>query len=211
MNQLITAPFEVKAADDGTFEGLAATFGDIDQQNDVIEKGAFGASIADPSAVKLLWQHDTREPIGVWESLKETDAGLEAKGRLLLDVQRGKEAHSLMKAGALNGLSIGFRVPAGGAVIDKSTRVRVLKSIDLHEISPVTFPANAGAIITAVKAEEITNEREFERFLRDAGLPKELATAVTLHGWKAACRRDAEGDEELAASLGRAIGILNDR
>ncbi len=68
----------------GVFEGLASTFGDQDMMGDVIERGAFARSVARPEQIKMLWQHDARSPIGVWERIAETPAGLAVKGRLIL-------------------------------------------------------------------------------------------------------------------------------
>lgn len=208
MNRLLITPWDIKAVgDDGIFEGLAATFGNVDLHGDRIERGAFAGATA--SRVKLLWQHDTRAPIGVWESIEETSDGLEAKGRLLLEVQQAREAHALMKAGALDGLSIGYSIKEGGADVDSTTRVRVLKKLELHEISPVTFPANPKARIHRVKAADITDEREFEQYLRDAGFSKAFAVAVSSRGFAAASRRDAEGEaDELVASIRRGIQTL---
>ena len=120
----LDVPFELKAiqtltGDDGVevgiFEGLASTFGNRDMVGDVVEPGAFAATIARPGRIKMLWQHDARAPIGVWEDIRETAAGLEVKGRLVLQVQRAREALALLKAGAVDALSIGFSVMRGGA------------------------------------------------------------------------------------------------
>ena len=229
----IDVPFELKrlhplVLDDGeevgAFEGLAATFGDADLVGDVIERGAFRGAIAAPRKVKMLWQHDAAEPIGVWEALEETDEGLAVRGRLLMGVQRAAEAHALLRAGAVDALSIGFNVPEGGAVIDRATGTRHLRQVDLWEISIVTFPVNPGARVERVKARDaaedtprdITTAREFEKFLREAGLPRAFAKAVTLHGFAGARtaiagRRDAEGEglEELAAAIVRATDRLS--
>ncbi len=230
--ECIDLPFELKRIervaraegdDIGVFEGLAATFGDADLVGDVIAPGAFGASIAQPRTVKMLWQHDAAEPIGVWEELEETAKGLRVKGRLLMGVRRAEEAYALLRAGAVDALSIGFNVPEGGAVIDRATGDRRLGQVDLWEISIVTFPINPGARVELVKAAEaappprdITTTREFERFLREAGLPRAFAKAVTLHGFAGArtaiaSRREAEGEglEELAAAIKRATDRLS--
>ena len=90
MNETLDLPFqlrEIKADDGGqvgTFEGLASTFGNVDLDGDVIEPGAFKDSIKQPGAVKLLWQHDAKQPIGVWKSIRETKSGLEVRGQLVL-------------------------------------------------------------------------------------------------------------------------------
>lgn len=127
--------------EDGRIEGYASLFGVADQGGDTVAKGAFADSLTALRAagrnVKLLWQHDPAEPIGVWDSVVEDDRGLKVRGRLLPQVRRGAEALALLSAGAVDGLSIGYRAikssraPEGG---------RILQEIDLWEVSLVTFP-----------------------------------------------------------------------
>lgn len=146
---------DVKAiADDGTFEGYASIFDVEDLGRDIVKAGAFKKSLkARPAGkVKLLRQHDTREPIGLWTDLVEDGKGLRAKGRLILETTLGRETHALMKAGALDGLSIGFRTIKD--TFDRKTGVRLLQEVDLVEISVVTFPMNTASTVTAVKAAE---------------------------------------------------------
>ena len=136
---------------DGTVEGYASLFGEIDAARDVVMRGAFRASLAVRGArrVPMLFQHDPSEPIGGWLDLHEDATGLFARGRLIPEVARARDLLSLLRAGAIDGLSIGFR--AARARIDPRTRVRSLLAVDLWEISIVTFPLLAGARVTAVK------------------------------------------------------------
>ena len=98
----------------------------------------------------MLFQHNPAEPIGVWEQLKEDARGLYARGRLMLDVARAREVLALMRAGALDGLSIGFRAVSGRR--DAKTGIRRLEKVDLWEISIVTFPLLPEARVAHVKA-----------------------------------------------------------
>lgn len=129
---------------DGHFTGYASVFGVADLGRDVVVPGAFAASLArrGASGVRLLFQHDPAEPIGRWLSLREDARGLFAEGQLNLAVQRAREVDALMRGGALDGLSIGFRTlqarPAGDGL-------RRLLRLDLWEISLVTFPLQPGA------------------------------------------------------------------
>lgn len=134
---------------DGVFTGYASLFNEVDQSRDVVMPGAFAASLAARGAggVKCLYQHDASEPIGVWLELKEDQRGLKVTGRLLADVTKARDVFALVKAGALDGLSIGFR--AAEAARDTKNRLRRLRRIDLWEISIVTFPLLAGARISA--------------------------------------------------------------
>ena len=136
---------------EGTFEGYASLFGVADLGRDVVLAGAFADSLRarGASGVKLLWQREAGQPIGHWESLAEDARGLKVKGRLNLDVARAREVLSLMREGAVDGLSIGFRTER--ATTDKKTGLRSLAKIDLWEISVVTFPMLPQARVSAVK------------------------------------------------------------
>jgi hypothetical protein len=142
---------KTRIAADGTVEGYASVFGEIDAARDMVLRGAFRDSLAvrGPRRVPMLFQHDPAEPIGIWLELREDSHGLYARGRLIPEVARARELLSLLRAGAIDGLSIGFR--AARARIDSKTRVRSLVAVDLWEISIVTFPLLAGARVRAVK------------------------------------------------------------
>lgn len=183
--------FEIKKEPDadGVFEGYASVFGVVDQGMDVVERGAFAKSLGAGRKVKMLWQHDMSQPIGVWDEIREDERGLYVKGRILKDVQKGAEAMALMRAGAIDSMSIGYRtieaIPEGGG------RIRKLMEVDLFEVSLVTFPMLPDAKITAMKS--ITTIREFERALRDVGFTQSEAKAIAAEGFKglAAHRDDA--------------------
>jgi len=186
--------FELKKEpdEDGSFEGYASVFGVVDQGMDVVERGAFRKTLGSGKKVKMLWQHNRDQPIGVWDEIAEDERGLRVKGRLSKDVAKGREAMALLRMGALDGMSIGYRTVE--AVPEANGRVRKLMEIDLFEVSLVTFPMNEAAVITDVKS--IQTEREFEAFLRDAGYSRKEAAALTLHGFKAISgQRDAGSDD----------------
>lgn len=188
--QLKTLDFAFKAdtvADEGIFEGYASTFGNIDQGGDTVVRGAFKDGLAQAEAegrhIPMLWQHDRHEPIGIWLDIAEDKKGLKVRGQLLIEDALAKRAHVLLKNGALGGMSIGYRIPVGGAVADpKKFGVTQLLKIDLREISLVTMPMDLTAKVTTVKAildgGALPTVREFEEFLRDAGFSKALATAI---------------------------------
>lgn len=172
---------QIKAAgDDGTVEGYGSVFGVRDNYDDVIAKGAFINSLKEHKAAgtmpAMLWQHDADKPIGVWTDMVEDEKGLRIKGQLAMETVKGKEAHALLKMGALNGLSIGFVSKEWS--YDSDTEVRTLTAIDLWEVSLVTFPANEKARVTNVKsADELQAPKDAEKVLRDAGFSKSDATA----------------------------------
>ena len=181
--------FEVKAdsvTSDGEFEGYASMFGVVDLGDDVVVRGAFTKSLNSGRKVKLLWQHDTHSPIGAWVSIAEDERGLFVKGKLLGEVQKGREIDSM---------SIGFRTIHSEFTDDG---VRKLTEVELHEISLVTFPMLPDAKVTDVKA--IKTEREFEQFLRGAGYSRKQAAAIASHGYKAlSAQRDADADDQREA------------
>lgn len=136
---------------DGIFEGYASLFGIADLGKDVVMPGAFADSLKkrEASAVRLLWQHDPATPIGRWISIEEDRRGLRVRGKLNLAVERARDIHALMREGAVDGLSIGFRVERARA--ERPTGLRRLEKLDLWEISIVTFPMLPGARVETVK------------------------------------------------------------
>jgi len=173
-----------KVGDDGLFEGYGSVFGNVDSYGEVVEPGAFIASLAKRKArgIKMLWQHDSSQPIGVWEDLAEDSKGLWGKGRLLKDVSpKAAEAYGLLREGALDGLSIGYREVRSEPHKDKPGVLRLME-LDLREISIVTFAANDRARVESIKsilaAGEKPTVRQFEEHLRDAGFPRSLAAAI---------------------------------
>ncbi|CEI85185.1 HK97 family phage prohead protease [Ehrlichia minasensis] len=134
----------------GTFSGYASVFNVIDRQKHVILPGAFSNTIKNFNKVKLLWQHNSAEPIGNITNMTENTIGLHITANLLLDIQKGKEAYLMLKNDIINALSIGYSVIED--YMDVKTGVRVLKKISLWEISLVTFPANMHSKVTDVKS-----------------------------------------------------------
>lgn len=182
------AALEIKAVgDDGTIEGYGSIFGNIDSYGEIVEPGAFTGSLVDARRkgrkIKMLWQHDPSQPIGVWDDMAEDAKGLYVKGRLLIDdVPQARATYGLLKAQAIDGMSIGYRVVEAAPHPDKQG-ILSLKKLDLKEVSIVTFQANDRARVEAVKhiiaAGQLPTVREFEEFLRDAGgFSKSLAAAI---------------------------------
>jgi uncharacterized protein len=162
---------------DGTFSGYASLFGAVDLGKDMVERGAFAKSLRTRGAagIRMLFQHDPNEPIGAWQEIREDQRGLFVKGKLTQGVAKARETLELMREGALDGLSIGFRTIK--AKSESTTGVRRILEADLWEISVVTFPMLPGARVQAVKsARQFPTVRQFEHWLRrDAGLTKSEA------------------------------------
>lgn len=135
----------------GRIEGYASLFGVMDTGGDMVIEGAFANSIRRRGVrgIKMLWQHQPSEPIGTWHSIVENKRGLKVTGRLDLSIRRAAEALSLIRNGAVDGLSIGFRTVVSEP--SASRRVRLLRELDLWEISVVTFPMLRQARIIDVK------------------------------------------------------------
>jgi len=174
---------DIKAVgDDGVIEGYASTFNVIDSYGEMVAPGAFKASIAAMKkakrGLKMLWQHDSHQPIGIWDDLEEDAKGLRVVGRLLKDtVAKAAEAYALIKEGALDELSIGYRELESAPHPDQRG-VTILKKLDLREVSPVTFGALGQAaridtvksdcpdLIQKLAAGVRLSEREWERVLK---------------------------------------------
>ncbi|PPB81297.1 hypothetical protein LV82_01343 [Albidovulum inexpectatum] len=141
---------DVAVTDGCVIEGYASVFGLEDQGGDIVLPGAYGRSLNGApgarGAVKMLWQHDPAQPIGVWEEIVEDARGLRVRGRILTEVERGREAAALVAAGAVDGLSIGYRVVR--AEKDSKGR-RLLREVELWEVSLVTFPMLPQARVAA--------------------------------------------------------------
>lgn len=194
--------FEVKALQDaGSFEGYASTYGNTDAGGDIVAPGAFADSLQGrTSKVKMLLNHNRDEVIGVWKGMQSDNIGLKVEGQLLLTTTRGKDVYEQIKAGALDSLSIGYRVLEDAW--DRVTEVRTIVKASLMEVSVVTFPMNELAGITGVKSmaeeiNELTTLPDMERFLRDAGtgMSRKDATGFVSR-LKAIIQREAERDHE---------------
>lgn len=151
-------PFEVKElGETGQFSGYAAAFHNEDLGGDIIMPGAFTKTIADNATRTLLWSHNQEKPIGV-TTVHEDTKGLVVDGRLNMDVMQAREAHSLMKQGAIKGLSVGY------TVVGKDWRgaTRVIKEMKLHEVSLVSIPMNPHAQVISIKSLD-----DFEQMLRN--------------------------------------------
>ena len=198
--------------EDGFFSGYGSNFGNVDSYGDIVVKGAFTDTIADwKSRGKMppvLWNHKYTEPIGVYSKIEEDETGLYVEGRLLInDVVKAKEAHALMLAGAIDGLSIGYDTLD---FVCEGDVTKLLK-LKLYEISVVTFPANEESRIELVKSMlgrgELPTLPEFEKFLREAGFSKTQATAIAGHGLRK-LRSESDDENANAKYIQEAIKIL---
>jgi HK97 family phage prohead protease len=228
MDTKLSFPLEIKKLEaDGTFTGYGSVFDVEDSYKEIVKPGAFKKSLAKWRAKGLLppmlWQHDTRLPIGKYTVMKEDGQGLYVEGKLLVDsLQLAKDAYALLKEKVVTGLSIGFVTKKHEW--DNEKRTRSLLEVDLWELSLVTFPANEQAGVTAVKAvDEVKTVRDFEEMLRTNGFTDREAVLIASKGFTAALdardsrqnRNDAGEPQDLsklAAALQRrntALGLNN--
>lgn len=214
----IERPFEVKSVkSDGTITGYASVFGEIDSYRDVVVAGAFNNSLEKRYRAKarkgipMLDQHDTRTPVGLWpiDDVKEDNVGLLVTGQINMKVQKGVENHALAEQGALSGLSIGYTTELDDW--DESGQVRILREVDLWEISMVTFPAGDSARITSVKAiSGLDTLSDCETLLRDAGFSKS-ETAAFVSRIKALAPTRSDSADQDALAVKNALKILRNQ
>jgi len=208
-----TLNLEIKAEDEeGVITGYGAVFGNEDNGGDIILNGAFAASLQE-RLPKMLWQHMSFAPIGVWEQASEDETGLYVRGRILDTVEQGREAKALIEAGAIDGMSIGYRTVDSGRGADGA---RVLKELDLWEISLVTFPMLESARVDAIKAAGEFQEgnaallkKLVEQSLREAGFSRTEAKAgASAAVGKLEGLREADtGLEELRAAIAARVNL----
>jgi HK97 family phage prohead protease len=148
MMQYKSSKFEIKAISENMFEGYASHFNNVDSYGDVIQKGAFTKTLQDnKNRIKILWQHDTSEPIGLPVKMMEDDNGLFVEGKISM-TETGKKAMTLMRDGVITEMSIGYDVIKD----DYKDNKRILKELRLWEFSLVSFGANDKAKITGAKS-----------------------------------------------------------
>jgi hypothetical protein len=144
--------FETKSIDDAKFEGYASFFNNIDSYGDIIEKGAFSKTIKENvNRIKVLWQHDPTEPIGIPEVMAEDENGLYVKAKISA-TDAGKKAMTLIRDGVVTEMSIGFDIVKSDYKPVGNKRFRLIKEVKLWEFSPVTFAANDQAKILQIKS-----------------------------------------------------------
>ena len=208
----------VETDDDGSFEGYASVFNNKDLGNDVIEKGAFAKSVYKkrPKQIKLLYQHKTDEPIGVIDEIEEDNKGLRVKGRLAIKTERGKYVYELMKMGALDSMSIGYRLNPKGYNYNDKDKKRTIKEVDLMEVSMVTFPMNPKAKITKVKnildfnmLKELPTERDVETYLREVCMFSKSISKPLADFIDANCRNEVnQSKRDVVDGIKQVINII---
>lgn len=184
MNRTIDVALELKQLGAREFEGHGSVFNNVDLGGDVVMPGAFKRSLADHRKAgtlpQMFWMHKPDAVPGVWTEMREDDRGLYVRGELV-DTQLGNEMRTLLKRKAVRGLSIGFRLVDFDYDDDGN---RLLKEIDLWEVSLVSLAMNPLAKVESAKArlsdfgEYVPTEREFEARLRDAGCSRKVARMI---------------------------------
>jgi HK97 family phage prohead protease len=217
----VIAPLELKLAaggqvDPGTFSGYAAVFGNVDSHGDVIAPGAFKASLDQRAAigrrnVPMHVQHAVLGgdglPVGVWSSVAEDSKGLRVEGKISgMDTDVGRLHYARLKDGAYGGLSIGFRTKKASDLKGSGTGKRLVEQVELHEISLVSDPSNAQAIVEEFKA------REGALGWKDTAAGPKIAKATAAIGAALALHRTSMtgGDSPDADERSQFLGHLQD-
>ncbi|TWI38234.1 HK97 family phage prohead protease [Paracoccus sulfuroxidans] len=187
--------------------GYGSVSGNVDSGGDVVMPGAFSESLKSGRKVKMLWNHNSDEPCGVWADIVEDERGLKVSG-IISETARGKDVIALLKDGAIDSLSIGYRT------VDAEWKgdTRQIHKAELWEISIVTFPMNELAKIDSIKASEMT-KRDLEKKLRDSGFSRNDAQKLISGGYNALSeQRDAdEAKSEILALLNKRAELLKSR
>lgn len=218
-------------SEEGFFEGYGSVYNNVDSHGDIIQGGAFTKSLEqfkkEGTLPSMYWMHDMAKPIGDWLEMSEDETGLKVRGRLWIRGDRKVEnavlAYNLMHGTGKKGLSIGYYARDYEMQEFNGGTVRLLKEIDLMEVSVVGWGSNPQALVTSVKSMtdedgKILDKREVEKVLRDAGLSRRQAKAFIAGGFDAvacdeqkhddAVEREAQLDEATNASLQKLLSIL---
>lgn len=180
----------------GFFSGYASVFGLVDSYGDTIAPGAYSKTLQNRERpIQLRWNH-YGGVVGKWLTLREDEKGLYVEGELTPGHSVAQDAYALMKHGAVNGLSIGYR-PIEAEQKDDGTRL--LKQIDLVEISIVETPADAAALIGDVKSaiDGAESLKEIEALLRDVGGFKRNDVKALISRIKSMAPRDVEPETKI--------------
>ena len=184
MKNHLTTSLEIKNLNNREFDGHGSIFGNEDLGGDVVMPGAFSRTLAAHKSAgtlpQMFWMHDPSRVCGKWLDMSEDESGLKVKG-VLADTPLGNEIHTLLTMEAVRGLSIGYRT-----IEDDWTKdgTRLIKEVELWEVSPVSLPMNPLAQVAHAKSqlsqagEYVPTAREFERTLRDVGCSQHTAKTI---------------------------------
>ena len=207
--------FEIKeVTSTGTFAGYGNVYDVVDQGDDIVASGAFGDSLKEWAAKgrmpAMLWQHNSRQPIGAYTSMKEDGTGLLVEGKLAMKTQLGAEAYELLKMDAISGLSIGFMTREDS--YDQKLGIRTIKKGDLYECSLVTFPMNDESRVAAVKTiDEIGDLSGAELYLREVGGVSRSQAKALVSRIHALARREGASVTDQSAELKAITEMLTRR
>ncbi|MEO1701454.1 MAG: HK97 family phage prohead protease [Pseudomonadota bacterium] len=191
---------------DGSFSGYASVFDVVDLGEEQVAPGAFKDCLKAKGAkgIRMLFQHDPDAPIGHWTRVEEDRYGLAVSGVIDTNIEKGREVLSMLRTGALDGLSIGFKAVETNA--DPHSGVRRIIKADLWEISIVTFPMLPQARVHDVKSSgRWPSKRTFERWLvRDAGFTRRQAHTIIAKGYNGLCTARDAGSSATTAEAANA-------
>jgi HK97 family phage prohead protease len=207
--------FEIKdVSSTGTFAGYGNVYDVVDQGDDIVASGAFADSLKEWATKgrmpAMLWQHNSRQPIGAYTTMREDAKGLYVEGKLAMKTQLGAESYELMKMNAISGLSIGFQTREDS--YDQKLGIRTIKKGDLYECSLVTFPMNYDSRVAAVKTiEEIGDLSGAESYLREVGGVSRSQAKALVSRIHALARREGAPANDQSAELKAITALLTRR
>jgi len=196
---LTTSSLDLKFTDGMKFSGYASIFDGVDSYGDTVIKGAYSETIRNRERpIRMRWNH-YGDVIGKWVNLAEDSKGLYVEGELTPNHSKASDVYASLKHGAIDGMSIGYRVKD----FEQKGDIRLLKSIELVEISVVEEPADLGAKIGEVKSliEQCTSLKEFEALLRDAGGFSRSDANMLVSSIKSFVHSDYEQEQKVKEAL----------
>ena len=217
---VVCPEIKVERADTNLYiEGYGAYFGNVDSYGDVINAGAFKGFLAseDAQRVKLCWQHNFDDVLGVIEEMSEDERGLRFRAKIS-NTTLGRDAATLIEDGALNEFSIGYGVKAAEYPEDRASGIeRVLTDIYLYEISLVSRAANPKATLEGAerKDDNINNNQNSNEMEKELETKFEALNAEieALKGEKAALEQsiaDAKADKATIDEVKASIANLDE-
>jgi HK97 family phage prohead protease len=196
-------------SDQGIVEGYGSTFGGPpDLGGDIVLPGAFADSLAEHkrkgTMPLMFFGHKSSDlTIGSWTDMAEDGKGLWVQGQLDMEDPYGAKIQRKLKNREMRGLSIGYDVKSAEPD-PKRNGVRLLKKLDLWEVSVVNLPMNTRAAVDTVKSYTASGELpslpQFEEFLREAGFSKSQAAAIAGKGLAPLLRGEPGNDQAAFAA-----------
>ena len=200
---------ELKFVGEGmTFSGYASVFGGVDSYGDTIDPKAYEKTLTDRTRpIRMRWNH-YGPVIGKWLRMTTDSVGLFVEGELTPGHSTAIDTYASLKHGAIDGLSIGY---IAKSAIENPDGTRLLKEIELIEISIVEEPADINATVSNIKSaiEKANNIREIEATLRDSAGLSRLEACAVVSRIKSVLQSDFDSDKKQAQEIAHLFKSFN--